>query len=1070
MRTAINSFGLLREYPHRPSFEPDLSVPTKDLSVSSRLPAKDQEDLSPEDPSPGSPHPFPNMTIYRLIQWMNSGSKQKSEGEITRLVKDVLLAEDFNVADLKGFSSKKYLKLLDSHKRDTSHPNATSFPDDWKEETVTIQIPTRDKDPSGMGKTYSVPGFHFRPLVGVIRAAFAEAQAKAFHLSPFKRFWTSSVDGTEQRVYDELYTSDAWLEAHNELQKQPFQPGCKLERVIAGLMLFSDATHLADFGTAKAWPLYLYFGNLSKYVRASPTSGACHLVGFLPLLPDSVQEVISTLNKMSRKAISALNAHCRRELFHACWNTLMDDEFLEAYRHGIVVRCADGILRRIFPRLFTYSADYPEKILLATVKDLGRCPCPRCYTLKSLADNVGLLRDMRSRLTQCRQYSLEKIRRARDFIYKSGFALDGPAIDRVLKPESWVPTINAFAQKLGPLGLDPFRMLVVDFMHECELGTWKALFTHLIRLLYALPQGEQHVAELNRRFRLIPTYGRGVIRRFSNNTSQMKRLAARDFEDILQCAMPTFEGLFPRTHNEIILTLLYRFAEWHAYAKLRLHTDSTLDLMSDTFTALTKQLRLFRKKTCGDFHTVELPKEKDARARRKKGKKASTGESAPRLKQFNLRTYKFHALGDYVRTIRLFGTTDSYTTQIGELAHRAIKAFYSLTNKNNTNKDLAKHEHRRRRLRRMRESSALDNRPSPENDLPPPDPCLHHQISKTRNDPKDIFKMLQLHKEDPAGERFIPKLKDHILYRLQGLDFNGDEYDFTDAQRNSIVIPNNILFESKTLRVNYTTYDLRREEDSINSRNHNGVMVLSREADVPYWYAKILNVFHVDVLHIDPESGEPSRHYLDILWVRWFGEMPGYRSGTKAARLPKIGFVPAEDSLAFGFLDPALVIRGCHLIPCFADGRTAELLRYGTSAGRMADEVDDWVAYYVNIFVDRDMFMRYVHGGGVGHRHQSPENTDDAADITQDDHDSDEEKMEHDDEDIDVVGGLGDGDRDDASNRSDDESDDGEDGSEDDEDDDDDEDEDEDEDEDDEDEDDEDEDEDDEDENNEFSF
>jgi hypothetical protein len=46
---------------------------------------------------------------------------------------------------------------------------------------------------------------------------------------------------------------------------------------------------------------------------------------------------------------------------------------------------------------------------------------------------------------------------------------------------------NTFAEKLGPLGFDSFRILVVDFMHECELGTWKALFTHLIRLLYALP-------------------------------------------------------------------------------------------------------------------------------------------------------------------------------------------------------------------------------------------------------------------------------------------------------------------------------------------------------------------------------------------------------------------------------------------------------------------------------------------------------------------------------------------------------------------------------------------------------
>jgi len=50
------------------------------------------------------------------------------------------------------------------------------------------------------------------------------------------------------------------------------------------------------------------------------------------------------------------------------------------------------------------------------------------------------------------------------------------------------------------LGLDPFRMLVVDFMHECELGTWKALFTHLIRMLYALPGGSQLVATLDSRW------------------------------------------------------------------------------------------------------------------------------------------------------------------------------------------------------------------------------------------------------------------------------------------------------------------------------------------------------------------------------------------------------------------------------------------------------------------------------------------------------------------------------------------------------------------------------------------
>jgi hypothetical protein len=43
-------------------------------------------------------------------------------------------------------------------------------------------------------------------------------------------------------------------------------------------------------------------------------------------------------------------------------------------------------------------------------------------------------------------------------------------------------------------------MLVIDMMHECKLGTWKALFTHLVRLLYALPGGMQLVTTLDERY------------------------------------------------------------------------------------------------------------------------------------------------------------------------------------------------------------------------------------------------------------------------------------------------------------------------------------------------------------------------------------------------------------------------------------------------------------------------------------------------------------------------------------------------------------------------------------------
>lgn len=57
---------------------------------------------------------------------------------------------------------------------------------------------------------------------------------------------------------------------------------------------------------------------------------------------------------------------------------------------------------------------------------------------------------------------------------------------------------NAFSSRLGSVpGFNMFNMFVVDFMHEVELGAWKSLFIHLIRILQAV--SPTRIAELDRR-------------------------------------------------------------------------------------------------------------------------------------------------------------------------------------------------------------------------------------------------------------------------------------------------------------------------------------------------------------------------------------------------------------------------------------------------------------------------------------------------------------------------------------------------------------------------------------------
>ena len=65
---------------------------------------------------------------------------------------------------------------------------------------------------------------------------------------------------------------------------------------------------------------------------------------------------------MTNKAPSAaIETHCKRELMHAVWTHIMDEEFVEGCTNGLTVQCSDGIERVFYLRIVTYSADYPEK-------------------------------------------------------------------------------------------------------------------------------------------------------------------------------------------------------------------------------------------------------------------------------------------------------------------------------------------------------------------------------------------------------------------------------------------------------------------------------------------------------------------------------------------------------------------------------------------------------------------------------------------------------------------------------------------------------------------------------------
>jgi hypothetical protein len=153
---------------------------------------------------------------------------------------------------------------------------------------------------------------------------------------------------------------------------------------------------------------------------------------------------------------------------------------------------------------------------------MGRCPCPRCLIPKDSTHLFGTKQDRNKREALVRVDNLSrraKVESARQLIYEQNWAVDSKPIQRLLQPESLVPTEvsrisyysvqvgnvllqNAFSHQLSQFGFNLFSIFLVDFMHEIELGVWRSLFIHLLRILEC---GTGSINKLDWRFVLFAT-------------------------------------------------------------------------------------------------------------------------------------------------------------------------------------------------------------------------------------------------------------------------------------------------------------------------------------------------------------------------------------------------------------------------------------------------------------------------------------------------------------------------------------------------------------------------------------
>jgi hypothetical protein len=292
--------------------------------------------------------------------------------------------------------------------------------------------------------------------------------------------------------------------------------------------------------------------------------------------------------------------------------------------------------------------------------------------------------------------------------------------------------------------------------------------------------------------------------------------------------------------------------------------------------------------------------------------------------------------------------------------------------------ELSWHERRRKHLRVLK-YRALSNKKSPKSEefreqrLAARDPVLHYFIgSSTRSFIAMVdFSQRGRFSTDAAcsvryavaaltillttKQTFVSSLKQHLLPRFIQLarpDLKDPALGaFVKSQDWShLVLKNDRLYTHQILRLKYTTYDTRRDEDIIHLDTPQCNLMLhnpeysykSKNPKHPFRYCKVIAILHADVTYVGKLGPRLLTHHrLNFLWVRWYGVHPA----SSEFQLDRAKLLPLNERGSHSFIDPSLALRACHMIPRFRKGMKHP---DGKGTSELANDGSDWIEYYIN--------------------------------------------------------------------------------------------------------------------------
>jgi Plavaka transposase len=425
-------------------------------------------------------YPYPNWSSFELGDLFWSHGPTNSLHQFSKLVQ-LLNDPKFSLDEVRGtnWSSIRH-RLADGEpaKLDSNGKVIDDRGPGWKAAVITVKVPFPTRGHGEKTEDFDVGILHHRRIVAVIKEKLLDLNEHATrHFRAHRLFWQPDLSQDPVRVYGEAYSSDEFCKMEEEVQGLTLSVEDQgLERVVIALMFWTDATLLADFGTAKLWPCYLFFGNDSKYLRAKPGTNLCNHIAYFEDVGGSVCVTTHTKRiclfssqNLSRTGIAHIttaetrpkilslivkeNSSTGNGINSSTTSSYKPCKEVSASHVSMALRGSSSLaslpIQQTTPKSVSCSScmcpflnNKSLRATIATIKAMGAAPCPRCLMKKCEMHDMGseedsMLRTIGARVDDANRQ--EQVRLAREKIFDEGYVVNSTKVGVHLKDDSMLP-------------------------------------------------------------------------------------------------------------------------------------------------------------------------------------------------------------------------------------------------------------------------------------------------------------------------------------------------------------------------------------------------------------------------------------------------------------------------------------------------------------------------------------------------------------------------------------------------------------------------------------------------------